>query len=342
MVKKATILDIAKVSGYSVSTVSRALNNKGRINASTRIKILDLAKKLNYIPDSNARSLKIRRSNMLGLLISDITNVFYAEMAHYVQLNALEAGYCVIFVCDKGDPQLTKKYMDYLLSRNVDGIIAGSVRLKDNNMHKLFKNNFPVVLLNRRTLKDDLPSVMVDHIEGAYLLTKHLLNIGHRKIVYVCGPENLSPSVDRLEGYKKALLEYKINLNQKLIFHIPSFQRESGYAIVDKIINQQSLPDAVFAVNDMVALGIIDGLADHGLSVPNDIAVAGFDNIVFGSMREIKLTTVSQRIEEAAEEAIKLIVELIEKPENKKIHKKIVLKPKIIIRESCGQLLKRN
>jgi DNA-binding LacI/PurR family transcriptional regulator len=325
---------VAKKANCSISTVSRALNNSGRINQETRAKILAIVEELNFQPNTAARNLAMNHSMTLGLVVSDITNIFYAEMADIIQKVALELGYCVVIVCDNDKPNLTKYYVDFLISRGVDGIIFGSARLHDPIISGLNERKFPIILLNRRMRADNVNCVTIDNVKGARLLTDHLLGLNYQNIAFISGPAQFSPSADRLEGYTQALAGRGIPINEHLIIQENSFRKEAGISAVQKLFQGPVRPQAIFAVNDTVALGALEAIQEMGLSVPEDVALAGFDDIAFSALRFVQLTTVSQRLDETASEAVKILVNAIHTKKDA-IHK-IVMEPILKIRRSSG------
>lgn len=334
MNQKITIHEVAKRAKCSISTVSRALNNTGRINQETRAKILAIIEEMEFQPNTAARSLVMNQSMTLGLVISDITNVFYAEMADIIQKAALELGYCIIIVCDNDQPKLTKYYADFLISRGVDGIIFGSARLQDPVISELHDHKFPLILLNRRIRTEDVNCVFVDNVKGARMLTNHLLDLNYRRIAFISGPPQFSPSIDRLAGYTQALNDKGLPINENLIIHETTFRKEAGIHAIKTLFQGQPRPDAIFAINDTVALGALEELQEIGLAVPNDVALVGFDDIAFSVFQFVQLTTVSQRLEETATEAVKILVNQINTKQDA-VHK-IIMEPVLKIRRSCG------
>lgn len=337
--EKVTIFDIASQAKCSISTVSRALNNTGRISAKTRSEISAIAQELNYQPNTAARSLATNRSLTIGLVISDISNIFYAEMVDIIQKEAYKLGYCVIIVCTNNKPDLNKHYVNFLISRGVDGIIFGSARYNDPVIDELQKRGFPIILLNRRVNKDNISCVTIDNVKGAYLLTEHLLKLGHRKIAHITGPMQFSPVIDRMEGYIKALTAREIPINENLIIREVAFKKEFGTKGAIKLLTGPERPDAIFAANDTIALGVLEGVSELGFSVPKDIAVVGFDDIAFAALKFVELTTVSQRLEETAGEAVNVLINMITSNQTGAI-RKIIIDPILKIRSSCGAEMK--
>jgi LacI family transcriptional regulator len=338
MNENVTIFDIAAKAKCSISTVSRALNNMGRVSAKTRARIFSIAEELHYRPNTAARSLAMSRSLTIGLVISDITNMFYAEMADIIQKEAYQLGYCVIIVCTDNKPNLNRHYVDFLIARGVDGIIFGSARYRDPVIDELKKRNFPMIILNRRIKKDNVSCVTIDHIKGAVMLMEHLIDRGYRRIAFVSGPLQFSPVIDRLEGYTRALTAHGLPVDETLIVRETAYSREAGKRGAVKLLTGPNRPDAIFAANDHVALGVLEGLSELNLSVPRDIAVAGFDDIGLAALKFVNLTTVSQRLEETAREAVKILIDSIGSNQPGAI-RKIVIDPVLKIRGSCGENL---
>jgi LacI family transcriptional regulator len=338
MERNPTIKDIARLARVSHTTVSRALNNKPRISRKTRDRILSVAKKLNYQPNVAARSLKVRRTKTLGLVITTIINPFYPELAQAIENTAREMGYNIILCSTNYDITLERQYIDMLKGKGVDGIIFTSTHRHDPNIEGLINEKFPLILVNRKIHDESVINrvdyVVVDNVHGGFVATEHLIRMGHKRIGVVLGLSQSSASVERLKGAKKALADYGLQFEPDLVFQ-GDFLMPSGIEAARKFSAMKDRPTAVFGVNDYMALGAIEGFTDQGFQIPRDVALVGFNDIEISRMKNIGLTTIGQKTYEMGSIAVRTLVEKIE-GECHGVIKQIILEPELIVRESCG------
>jgi LacI family transcriptional regulator len=338
MDKKTTIKDIARKANVSHTTVSRALNNKSRIKNETKEKILSIAKELNYRPDFVARSLVMRRTKTLGLVITTIANPFYTELSQGIEATAISLGYNIILCSTNYDLSAEKKFVDMLQSKGVDGIIFTSAHMGDPNIIGLAEEGFPIILVNRRTyhpiVRNKVDYVGVDNILGGFLAVEHLIRLGHERIGVIGGSSESSVGFERLEGGKKALATYGLEAVGDYFLE-GDFLKGSGYQGGKKFLEMDEPPTAIFATNDYMALGAYQAIMEEGIRVPEGIALVGFNDIEFTSMKGIELTTIGQKKYEMGALAVRTLVERIE---GGKVGppKEIILEPELIIRKTCG------
>ena len=342
MEKKVTIKDIARMANVSHTTVSRALNNKSRIRSETKEKILSIARELNYQPNFIARSLVMKRTKTLGLIITSIVNPFYNELAQGIEATVRELGYSIILCCTNSDLSSEKQYIDMLRSKGVDGIILSSAHIEDPNIGKLAEEGFPIVLVNRRTyhpaVKEKVDYVGVDNIHGGFLAIEHLIKLGHKRIGIIGGSSESSVGFERLEGGKRALEAYHLERKDDYFLE-GNFLKKSGYQGGKRFLKMAEPPTAIFAANDYMAFGVYEAILEEGRRVPEEIALVGFNDIEFSAMKGIELTTIGQKKYEMGALSVKTLVEKIEE---RKIgsSKEIILEPELIIRKTCGFHLK--
>lgn len=327
-----TLKDIAKVAGVSYATVSRALSNHPDVNYDTRERIKKIAEEMNYVPDPSARGLKGKNTNMIGLIVPDISNPFFAELALGVESFANENGYCVFLCNTNWDYEREKTYIYVLNAKRVDGIIISSVMEMADHHRNL---SAPMVYVTEGPKHDDVYYVGIDNKMGAAITVEYLIKLGHKDIVYIGGSEKTSTNRERFEGYKEAMIKHGFTVDANIqMFN--SFSRESGYKATMEILINRKIPTAIFAVNDIVALGVIQAIEEFGLNVPKDISVAGFDDISFSSMHRIKLTTVCQPKFEMGRMCTELLLKLIKGQE---VPRKFnILQPSLVIRNTCSAL----
>lgn len=337
--KRITIRDIARIAGVSHTTVSRALNDSPNIRAETKDRILRIIKEMNYRPDVKARGLAMKRSGLIGLVVSDISNPFYAEVARGIEDKAHEKGYNVIFCSTDNEPGRTETYVKVMMEIGVDGLVFASARLHEPMVEKLIAERFPVVLVNRKLKGKGFNHVVLDNVRGAYELTAHLIKLGYRKIALIVGPSNLSTGIERLKGYQKALKDYGVEPSSKYVYHGP-FTKATGYEGAKALLTMKERPEAIFGGNDCIAMGVIDAVEELGLRIPHDVAVVGFDDTDFASNRRIKLTTIGYKKYEMGSIGVQILIDHIERRGVDYVHR-VVLEPKLVIRESCGYQLKK-
>jgi LacI family transcriptional regulator len=330
---RVTLKNIAEVLGLSYSTVSRALNNHPYVKQETKARILKVAEEMEYRPNLFAKGLVKRKSNLLGLLVYDFRNTFYADFTRITQDMAEEQGYIVIHANTDDKPAKTELLVNSMMSIGVDGIIFASVRFDDAIVKNLIEEEFPVVMANRRLGKKIGDYVVIDNEYGAYLAVNHLIHLRRRRIAMIKGTEETSTGKGRFSGYLKALKENGLKPDEELI-KPGTYTEESGHQWGRRLMHQKNSPDAIFCGDDEIALGVIRAVEELGLSVPKDVAVVGFDDSNISSHPRIQLTTVSQDIRRMSITALDILVHKIEKPSKKKKH--IILQPNLIIRKSCG------
>ena len=341
MKKKApTIKEIARIANVSAMTVSRALNNRHSVRGATRKKILKIANRLGYMPNRIARSLVSKKSDLISLIVADISNQFFAEISRGIEDRARENGYHVIFSSTDDDPKNLESSVRMMREMGVDGFIIAAVSLEEPIVDELLDQDIPVVLINRRIKKSNVNYVVVDNHKGAYLAVEHLINIGYKKIGIISGRSSVSTGKERLQGYRKGLLDHGLKFQKEYSSQGP-FTKEHGKKAAQKMLTLKNRPEAIFAASDNIALGVMNAAGELGLKIPEDLAIVGFDDTNFSSNSKIRLTTVSQRKYEMGERGVQILIDLIENQESDYINK-VVLEPRLIIRESCGRNLPKN
>lgn len=328
---KVTIKDIAKEAEVSIATVSRVLNNKPDVGDNTRAKILKIIEKMNYNPNSIARGLVMQKTHTIGLVIPDISNPFFPQIVRAVEDKAQKLGYSVILFNTDNHLEREKKAVELFKSKQIDGLIVSFSLGNEEILKSLKKANYPVVQIDRSTLADIYPLVSIDNQKSAYQMVEYLLNKGHKKIAHISGDLNTTTARERLLAYKKALSDYGVELNQNYIVE-GDYSQESAYKAMQKILKLKTLPTAVFAANDLSAAGVYKALFDAGLRIPENMAVAGHDDINLASLLKPDLTTMRQPKYEMGERAVTILLKMINN-KNIKIEDQI-LKTELIIRKS--------
>jgi len=337
---KVTIKDVAEKSGTSAATVSLVLNgNTNKLSPDTCKKVLQAVKELNYRPDQRAVSMKTGKTKTIGLIIPDVSNLFFGEVAKGAEDMSYALQYNV-FLCNSNDmPQKDVKYIKVLLDRGVDGIvITTSSDLNSKEMQRCLKEvqqaGKVLVLLDRITDESGITSIALDHKLGGYLATKHLIENGHRKIGCITGPLTFYSAKYRFEGYKKALAEAGIPVDMSYVAE-GNYHVESGYELSDQLINKKV--SAIFASNDLIAFGIYKRARERGIKIPDDLSVVGFDDMYYSQLVEVPLTTIRQPAYEMGARAVKVVVEIMEN--KSKTSENILFKPTLVVRNSVRNLL---
>ena len=328
-----TMLDIARDLNVSVVTVSKVLRNQGKISASTRRRVLQRAKELNYQTNWIARSLVTRRTYTVGLLLPDFTHPFFAEVAKAVAETIRPHGYHLIISYFEEDPSLERNEADSLVSRQVDGLIVASAQSPDRLelFEGIRKRKVPFVLIDRPIAGVPASFVGVDNEAIGKLATSHLIAQGCRRIAHLRGPA-LGIAAARLAGYRKALERHSLTMPSNYVVEA-RYEDSSGYKAMRKLLKSHPVPDGVFCYNDPVAIGAIKAILEAGLNVPNDIAVVGAGNVHYSDLLAVPLSTVDQGTRQIGSRAAELLLEQI--GSNRAIRpKKVLIDPKLVIRQS--------
>lgn len=335
--KKLTLKDVADACGVSTTAVSFVLNDKpSNISAETRDRIIRIAKEMNYQFNGVARALAIRKTNIIGIIIPDISNAFFSESIRHMQVELNRSGYEVILCNSEDKFENDMKYLKLLLSRQVDGLIISisSESMINDNWQEikqtLEENEIPHVLYDRYYPGDDA-KVYVDNEQSSYELTKFLINNGHSKIGIITGPMTLNSSQGRYLGAARALKESGFELNDDLVYY-GHYDIETGQLGAEKLLDKVT---AIYAFNDLQAYGVIDKARQRGLNIPADLSLVGFDDIFYSSILETKLTTVKQPLEEMSKLTCSLLISLINNNEEAKV---ISLPGQLISRDSVKRI----
>jgi LacI family transcriptional regulator len=327
-----TIKDIAKRAGVSYATVSRALNNHPEINIETRKKIARIAAEIGYQPNAIARGLVKKETKTIGLLIPDITNPFFPEVARGIEDAANETGY-TIFLCNTNWKQEREEhYLNVLRQKQVDGVIIAPASERPEHLKKVIGHGTKNMVFISRANLASVTSVLIDNVRGGRLAVEYLIAKGYHRIAFVGGLTDTSSNQERFQGYKEALEAAGLQLNPAYIVG-GDFKRESGHQATEALLKLEPRPDAIFAANDLLALGAIQALREQGLRIPEAMAVIGFDDIEFASLPEIQLTTVTQPKYDMGKLALQTLMSQI-KGDERMVARKIMLEPALICRKT--------
>lgn len=325
-----SMFDVAKLSGVSHQTVSRVINSHINVSEKTKAKVLKAMDELGYSPNLVARALVTGRTATIGVLSHDTTLFGPASTLHAVQSAAREKGYkTTIFSLKSEDHDSIISGIKELMNDAVDGIVIIAPQIRGVQELSDVIGTFPAVLVENES-SASLPSVNVDQLYGAYEVTKHLVNLGHKSIAHISGPKDWYESGKRLQGFKMAVKEKK--LDDSLVWE-GDWSSSSGYNAAKKILKNQKIT-AIFAGNDAMALGALKAVSEVGLQVPADISLVGFDDLPESPFFTPSLTTARQDFHEVGEQALAILLGLINK---KKARMNVAIKPEILIRESTAK-----
>jgi LacI family transcriptional regulator len=334
-----TIRDVANRAEVSISTVSRVVNGSGgyRVHPDIRERVLKAVAELDYRPNYLARGLRQSNTCMIGLIIPDNANPFYAELARAIEDAGFAAGYSVILCNSDLSEEKQQAYVDVLLSHKVDGVILINMLLPPlNSIERIRAENIPMVVTNVDALEPKMDQVIVDDHRGGYLAGQYLLRLNHRHIGCITYSQPLSFINSRTVGFRQALAEAGIELTTE-DFAIGNGRYESGYKAMQELIQRRPNLTAVFVFNDMMALGAIGALHAQGMRVPEDVSIIGYDNIALAAVFEPALTTIAQPIAAIGQECITQLLERIQQPGKQPTQ--ITLPVELIERSSCQALL---
>ncbi len=320
----------------SQACVSKYLNNKPYVREGTKKKIQKAIDELHYRPSAIARSLVSKKTNKIGIIVLDITNPYQTEVIRgieeYITRNHLDYN---ILLIDMGTKEGSgDKYIDTLLENRVAGIATTSDKISDKYVRFLSKLHVPTIFIGRLV---DVPGIEIDYVtvdnqKGAFDMTNHLLEIGHRKIVHLTGPMDTNVTSARLKGYTKALKEFKNGTLEPRIINSGDFTYEAGFKISEEIFNSSDRPTAIFCFNDYSAFGVIDYCYKHKIKIPEEVSIAGFDDVSFSSWGFIDLTTVKQPIKKSGRIAAESLFSKIRDGKSGPIQ--TILEPEIVVRGS--------
>ncbi len=339
--RTVTIVDVANKAGVSIATASRALSGRGYASAEVKERVRQAASQLNYRLNASARSLKVRRTNNIGLVITDITNPFYSYLADGVLDRAKEKGYHVILCASNEDPELEQAYLKVLMEQRVDGIIAVPTSSNPRLWREIADMNTYLVLVDREIpgLKQ-ADIVMIDNVKGAYQATEYLINLGHRRIGMISGPKDTTTGRDRTKGYIDALRDAGIPVEQELI-QGDSFIRENGYHAMCRLLSLPRRPTAVFAANNVLGEAAIFATRERGLRIPDDLSFLMFDDVPWAALVQPSVTVIKQPMHSMGYMCLKMLDDRLQDSSVKLDGHpplRVVMEPEFIQRESCSPL----
>ncbi|MDA8261898.1 MAG: LacI family DNA-binding transcriptional regulator [Actinomycetota bacterium] len=327
MTRQPTILDVAALAGVSKSVVSRVMNDSPLVSAETRKAVLKAAANIGYRPNAAARHLASNRTHILGAVVDDLHNPFFADMLDGVEDVARERGYRVMVMAGKRNTRHEEDAVEAFLELRVDGLLLAGPQIRAQTL-KRARAATRVVVAAHRLRGNSVRAVATDDIRGAELAVQHLAGLGHSHIAYLQGAPS-PPARDRLSGYQRSMK--KAGLAPVILQ--ADFTEDGGYAAARELVRSGAIPTAICAPNDLAAIGAINALEDAGLSVPGDVSVVGYDDTALAGLRHISLTTVHQPRRALGERAAELLLDEEEEPSRPR---QILLPPHLVIRSSTA------
>jgi LacI family transcriptional regulator len=325
--------DIARELNVSVITVSKALRGKPDISEATRERILKRMKELDYQPNMTARSLTTGRSFILGLIVPDLLNPFFTELANSLSGALRNRSYGLILTSSEDSPEIEQTEIRMMLARGVDALLIASCQPRLEGFYSIHHQDTPFLLVDRPFPYLRANFVGIDDCAGGRLATEHLIQLGRKRLAYIGSPD-LSPAAERFRGFRTALRDHDIEMQESFILSgAPAEPGDNaGYTMMQTLLRRKPRPNGVFCHNDLVAIGAMKATLDAGLSIPGDIAFVGFDNVSFCKYLQIPLTSVDQSTAQLGEVAAQFALELVAKKVDKP--KTILLPPTLVVRES--------
>jgi len=332
--KEYTITDIAKSLDVSTATVSRALSGAPGVSKKLRVKIADFCDEIGYRPSPYNRSSTNQKLKIIALILGDIRNPFYSNLAFIIQKYLREEQYMTMVFNSEYEEENELDFIGMAERFDFAGLMLITAQSPEI-AQRLDNTALPKVLVNRILPNYTGNSVLTDNFQAGYEAALHLINLGHRDIGFIGGTQNSSAAIQRFEGYSQAMKNYSLNISEEFLWH-SDLKMETGQSISQKFIQLKHRPTAIVCINDMTSLGFIDGIKKAGLRVPEDLSVISFDDIPIASLHDIQLTTISQHAEEMGKTAVALMLKQLSNPNAQP--ERIIMTPQLIDRKTTGPI----
>jgi LacI family transcriptional regulator len=329
-----TLHEVAQRAGVSAMTVSRVVNGRGRVDSETRQRVEEAIQALDYVPNRIARGLISQKTQTIGIIVPDIVNPFFAPVVRGAESAARKAGYRILLCNSEGDLRLEREYIEDLVAHRVEGLLLAPANDRSrSSILSLLRGGFPLVLIDRALPDADCDLIVSDNVQGARRLIEHLIAIGHREIAHVSDAEDTSTGRERLRGYSEALEAAGIPFQTELVIRT-TVDRIGGYRAAQEILARDPLPTAIFAVNNMTAVGTMEALRERSLSVPKDMGLVCFDDVEHLAVLSPILTVIDQPAETFGSLGVQLLLERMTGKASSR-PRRIILQTDLIVRQSC-------
>ena len=328
----ANIKDVANTAGVSIATVSRVLADKPHVRPEVKKRVMKVVDELGYRPNRVARSLRSRKSRIIGLIVSDIENPFFQQVSRAVEDVANEHGYSLILCNNDEDPDKEKRYLHLMRDENLAGVILSPTRQTSDDFERISTLNIPMVVIDRRVNTFDVDNILIDNVQSAHTLVAHLIDHGCRRIGAIFGTGSTTGR-ERREGYLRALKDHDIQPSPGLVKYAKP-REVDGYMAAGKLLQLPERPDALFTSNSLLAAGALRTLRENNIAIPGEIAFASFDETTWSRLVVPPLTVVEQPTYEIGQTATELLLKRIQDPTRS--HREVILQAKLIIRQSSG------
>jgi len=309
-----TIKDIARKAGVAHTTVSRALRGSSLISPATTERVRKIAAEMGYHPSAAARSLKTNRSQALGVIVSSIDDPYFSEILQGIEEAAQDSGYSLFMAASQRDSERERHIVQVMREHRVDGVIICSTSFSAEQSQQFLKYGIPIVAVNNQAAEDYRYSIYHDDVDGSRQVTRHLIDLGHAHIAYLGNSLSGRTTLDRLSGFQQEMNAARLPVPPEYIHHVPGGGAEDGLAGLEHFLSLSDRPTALVCYNDMMAIGVLQGLQAAGVQVPEQMSVTGFDNIIFSAYTNPPLTTFDQPKRFIGAEAARLLLDLLQSP----------------------------
>ncbi|MBN1285530.1 MAG: LacI family DNA-binding transcriptional regulator [Anaerolineae bacterium] len=335
----ATIKDVAKRAGVSLSTVSRVLNGHPYVADELRSRVLDAIEALNYRPNRVAQRLRAARSHLVGVIFSDVKNPFYTLVLSGIEHILSEQGLSVLISNSNTNQDREDNFTALMLAEEVAGLIVAPVQEDSPVLAEVVQNGLPVAVIDRRMCGLSVDTVLADNQSGACMAIRHLIQLGHRRIAILNGPQRLTSGRERYAGFLQAMGEAGLDIDPGLVWY-GDYQMESGYTLTRELLRLPQPPTALFVANNLMTIGVLNAIHEAGCNIPEDLAVIGFDDVPWAVSLNPPLTTVAQPSFEIGVRAARLLLDRIAAPDRPACT--TVLQTRLMVRASCGAAGRRH
>lgn len=337
----SSIREVAERAGVSLGTVSNVLNKPEIVAEETRNRVLQAIEEIGFVRNGSARQLRAGYSQYIGLVVLDVTNPFFTEVARGVEDAANEAGYVVILCNSDDSVEKEDHYLHVLEEQRARGLLITPVQNDVSYLQRLQQRDIGVVLLDRSSRTKDMCSVAVDDVRGGELAVQHLLEQGHRQLAFVNGPLSIRQCADRRRGTRRAIRSADLDPDAAIVeISVSMLNAKAGEMSVEELLTASNKPTAVFCANDLLALGVMRGLLKNGRSIPGDYALVGYDDVEFASILSTPLTSIRQPKYQIGRTAAELLLDEAMNPESHS-HQQVIFQPELIVRESSSYCLNK-